>query len=123
MRALVRWFITTVAVIAAAYLVPGITIRGNGLVTVIVMGAALGLANAYLRPILKAVACGAIFLTLGLFTLVVNAGTFWIASWVSTTWLGAGFHVDGFWPAFWGAIVVSVVSFLLSWLLPDEDRD
>src|SRR5512139_3505166 len=111
---LIRWLITALAVVAAAALVPGITVTGaNGWVTVIVMAAVLGLINAIIRPILALLSCGCIVATLGLFMLVINTFTFWLASYI-TDLFGLGFQVENLWAAFLGALVVSVVSFLLS---------
>jgi putative membrane protein len=121
-RLLIRWVVTALAVAASAWLVPGISVTGsNGVLTVVVVAAVLGLVNAFIRPILKFLSCGLIVLTLGLFTLVVNAATFMIAANLSRSLFNTGFAVDGFWPAFWGAVVVSVVSFLLSVFVPDPD--
>ena len=61
-------------------------------------------------------------LTLGLFLLVINAATLALAAWISENWLDVGFSVDGFWPAFFGALIVSIVSYVLSMLVP-IDRD
>ena len=55
--------------------------------------------------------------------LVINAGTLWLASWMAQNWFGIGFNVDGFWPAFWGGLVISVVSFLLSIFIPEPQDD
>jgi putative membrane protein len=54
--------------------------------------------------------------------LVINAVTLWLASYISVQWLNVGFHVDGFWPAFWGALVVSVVSFVLSLIFTEGKK-
>lgn len=122
-RLLVRWVITAIAVAVAMLVVPGIGHSGNSaLVAILLTAAILGLANALIRPILRFLSCGCIIATLGLFVLVVNAVTLMIASWVSANWFHTGFYVEGFWPAFWGAIVISVVSFLLSVFLPDPDE-
>ena len=117
---LIRWLITALAVVAAAALVPGITVTGaNGWVTVIVMAAVLGLINAIIRPILALLSCGCIVATLGLFMLVINTFTFWLASYV-TNLFNLGFQVENLWAAFLGALVVSVVSFLLSMVFVDD---
>jgi len=123
-RLLVRWLITSIAVAAAILVVPGITQLGsNALLAIIVTAAILGFVNAVIRPILAFLSCGCIVATLGLFMLVVNAATLWLAGWMSDNWFHTGFHIDGFWPAFWGAMVISVVSFLLSMFLRDPDQD
>jgi putative membrane protein len=86
------------------------------------MAAVLGLVNAIIRPILAFLSCGCIVATLGLFMLVINGFTLWLSSWIAQNWLNIGFYVDGFWPAFWGGIIVGLVSFVLSLVLVD-DRD
>jgi putative membrane protein len=121
MRLFVRFLITAAAVAVAAWLVPGISITGNGWVAVAVMALVLGLVNAIIRPVLKFLSCGLIVLTLGLFTLVVNGAAFWLAGYFAAG-VGVGFHVAGLWPAIWGSIVVSVVSFLLSVFVHDRDE-
>lgn len=122
MRLLMRWLVNAIAVAAAAAFVNGITVVGtNAWFAVAVMALVLGLVNAFLRPLLQFLSCGLIVATLGLFTLVINAGTLYLSSQIAQNWFNVGFIVDGFWPAFWGAIVVSIVSFLLSMFLPDED--
>jgi putative membrane protein len=124
MKLLLRWLITAIALVAAANLIPGIEIQDqNGWIAVLLMAVALGLVNAFIRPLLTLLSCPFVLLTLGLFMLVVNALCLWLASWLATALFGAGFNVDGFWPAFWGSIVVSIVSFLLSLFLPDDDEE
>jgi putative membrane protein len=71
---------------------------------------------------LTLLSCPLVLLTLGVFMLVINAICFSLSSWIAQNWFGVGFVIDGFWPAFFGAIVVSIVSFLLSLFLPDENE-
>jgi putative membrane protein len=114
-RLIVRWAISAAAVAVAAWIVPGISLTGNHRVwTLILVALVLGLVNAFIRPLLSVVSCGLIVLTLGLFTLVINGLMLWLASYISLHWLGLGFHVDGFWAAVLGAILISVFSFLVS---------
>ena len=123
MKLLIRWLITSIAVAVAVWLIPGIRIEGTtGWVAVAVMAVILGLVNAILRPILAFLSCGFIVLTLGLFMFVVNGLTFWAGSWVAINWFKVGFYVDGLWPAILGSIVVSIVSFLLSVFLADQEE-
>lgn len=123
MRLLIRWVISALALLAAANLVPGIEIGDqNGWVAVFITAAVMGFVNAIIRPILTVLSCPLVLLTLGLFTLVINALMLQLSAWVSNTVFGAGFIVDGFWPAFWGSIVVSIVSWLLSIFLPDANE-
>jgi len=122
MRFIIRWFITAIAVAVAAWITPGITLEGNGVAAVIVTALILGLVNALIRPILKLFSCGLIVVTLGLFTLVINAVCLWLASWISVSWFDIGFNVNNWWSALIGSIIISVVSFLLAFLLPDKDK-
>jgi|APFre7841882724_1041349.scaffolds.fasta_scaffold06802_2 putative membrane protein len=118
---LIRWLIIALAVVVAVWLVPGIEVTGSsGWLTVIIMAAVLGLINAIIRPILALLSCGCIVATLGLFMLVINAFTFWLASYITSSWFGQGFQVDSFWSAFLGSLVVSVVSFLVSMVFVDD---
>ena len=123
MKLLFRWAITALALFVAAWLVPGITVDGSGWVLYAVMAVILGLVNAIIRPLLKFMTCPLILLTLGLFTFVVNALTLWFASWIAVNWFHVGFHVSGFWPAFWGGLIVSIVSVVLSSSRQDDDKD
>jgi len=113
----VRVFVNAVALWVAVVLVGGVDIdartTAGKLGTLLVVAVIFGLVNAVLRPIVLVLSCPLIILTLGLFALVANALLFWLTAAVSNA-LGAPFHVDGFWAAFWGALVVSIVSWLLS---------
>ena len=119
-KLLLRWVINGVALYLAAELVRGIDVRG-GWLALAVMALIFGLVNALIRPILKLLTCPLIILTLGLFTLVINALMLMLASWLGRQ-LGLGFYVAGFWPALLGALVISVVSFVLNLLIGDEDE-
>jgi len=120
-KLLLRWLINGVALYVAAELVRGIDVVG-GWQALAVMALIFGLVNALIRPILKFLTCPLIVLTLGLFTLVINALMLMLASWLGRQ-LGLGFYVAGFGPAFWGALVISVVSFALTLLTGDKDED
>jgi putative membrane protein len=122
LKLFIRWIIIAAALVVAAWLIPGITVTGtNGWIAVGVMAAVLGFVNAIIRPILAFFSCGCIVLTMGLFMLVINAATLSLSSWIANSLFGVGFEVNGFWPALFGSIVVSVVSFFLSLFLIDED--
>jgi putative membrane protein len=122
-RLLIRWAVVAASLVVATVVVPGISIQGNrAWLTVAVMAAILSLVNAFVRPILQFLSCGCIVATLGLFLFVVNAFTLWLSSWVAVNWLGVDFVVDGFWPALFGSVIVSIVSFVLNTLLVDRKR-
>lgn len=118
---IIRWIIATIAVLVTAWIIPGITITGDGIIVALAVAVILGLVNAIIRPILILLSCGCIVLTLGVFMLVVNAASLWLASWFSQL-LGIGFYVDGFFPALFGSIVISLISWLLSIFLIGEDE-
>ena len=120
MRLIVRILINAAALWVAAYVVPGIHAGGFG--SLLAVAVVFGLVNALVRPFLKLLSCPVIILTLGLFTLVINALMLMLTAWVGKQF-GIDFTVDGFVPAFLGALVVSIVSMLLSWLLPDPRRE
>jgi putative membrane protein len=80
-----------------------------------------GLINATLKPLIKVVGCAFYVLTLGLIALVVNGLLLWLTSVIAGD-LSLPFHVTGFWPAFWGAIIVGLVSWLLNLLIGDKRR-
>jgi putative membrane protein len=89
--------------------------------TLLIVALIFGLINAIVKPIVKALGCAIIVLTLGLFLLVINAAMLLLTSWIAGQ-LDIPFHVDDFYPAaFWGAIIISVVSWLLGLFVPDGD--
>ena len=116
---LLRWIINTLAVWAAVSFVPGIHWGGNDWLSLIGLGLILTLVNVFVRPVAKFVGCLPIILTLGLFSLVINAFLFWLTGAVGEMF-GIGFTVDGFWPAFLGGLVVSLVSMVMGIFLRDE---
>ncbi|MBB5110891.1 phage holin family protein [Micromonospora echinospora] len=120
---LIRLAITAVALWIATLIVPGVDVSGrntgNNVLTLIVVALVFGVVNAVLKPLIKVFGCVFYLLTLGLFALVVNALLFLLTDWIAGV-LKLPFHVDGFWAAFWGAIVVAVVSWLISVVVPDR---
>ena len=114
MNLLFRWVVSSLSLLVAAWLVPGIHAEKNSWTLFAVMAIILGLVNAIVRPVLKLLSCPLVILTLGLFVLVINGITLWLASYIAVNWFHVGFYVDGFWAAFWGALVVSIVSVILT---------
>src|SRR5579871_5604793 len=106
MKLLIRWLITSVSLVVAAWLVPGIRVPREAWTVFAAMAVILGLVNAVIRPLLKLLSCPLIILTLGVFVLVINGFTLWIASKIAVSVFGVGFYVDGFLPAFLGALIV-----------------
>ncbi len=120
MRFLIRLLINAAALWAASAVVPGISHDG-GWVNLLLVALVFGVLNAVIRPILAFLSCPLQILTLGLFTLVLNAGMLLLTGAVSQE-LGLGFTVDGFWNAFLGGLVISVVSILLSAFVRDDNE-
>lgn len=119
MDLLKRWLISSLSLLAAAWLVPGIWAEGNPLAVYFVMAVILGLINLTVKPILTLLTLPVTILTLGLFILVLNALMLLLASAIALKLFNIGFYVDGFWSAFLGALIVSVVSMILSPLIKD----
>lgn len=105
-----RWLVNTLGVMVAANLVDGISYdRLSGL---LVASLLLGIFNAIFRPLLILLTLPLVIISLGLFTFVINAFLVYTIGHVVTS-----FHVAGFWPAFWGGLVISIVSQLANWLI------
>ena len=115
MRFLIRLLTNAAALWVATRIVPGVTFAG-GWVPFLAVALVLAVINATLRPLVKLLTCPLILLTLGLFALVVNGLMLWLTSSVSQS-LGLGLHVTGFWAAFFGGLVISIVSTLVSMAL------
>lgn len=120
-RFILRWLINAVALYAAVALVPGIVAQSTNWLSFIWLALIFGLLNALLRPLLNVLTCPLILLTLGLFTLVINTFLFWLAGVIGANF-GVGFTVAGFWPAFLGGLIVSVVSVLLTMIFKDDKK-
>ncbi|MGN9763921.1 phage holin family protein [Micromonospora sp. SD12] len=120
---LIRLVITAVALWVTTLVVPGVEVSGrsgtSSALTLVVVALIFGVVNAVLKPLIKVVGCVFYLLTLGLFALVVNALLFLLTDWIARA-LDLPFHVDGFWAAFWGAIVMAVVTWLISVVVPDR---
>ncbi|MCD4738834.1 MAG: phage holin family protein [Anaerolineae bacterium] len=121
MTLLIRWAISSFSLFAAVWMVPGIRVSEAGWAVYAVMAVVLGLVNAFIRPLLKVLTCPLIVLTLGLFTLIINGLTLWVAAALANSFFGVGFYIDNFRAAFWGALIVSIVSIILNLFVADED--
>jgi len=109
---LLHWILDAAALWIAAALIPGLDFTG-GPGKLLLVAAVFGIVNSTLRPLLTILTCPLIVLTLGLFTLVLNALMLMVTGWLSDNW-NLGFTVSGFWAAFFGGLVVGVVSMILA---------
>src|SRR6267154_4906086 len=121
MRFLTRLLVNAAALWVATRVVSGVTYTGDWL-PFLGVAVVFGIVNAFIRPVMKLLTFPLIIFTLGIFALVVNGLMLWLTSSLSAT-LGLGFHVSGFWAAFWGAIVVSLTSLILSLLIREPSTE
>jgi len=121
---LIRLIINSVALYAAISIMDGhgLTASTEVWYSYVILGFIFGVVNALLRPLIKVLTCPLIMLTLGLFTLLINTGMFYLSGWLSTSIVGFGFTIDTFWGAFFGAMITSIVSVLLSIFLDDDKK-
>jgi putative membrane protein len=126
-----RWAITSVALALAAQVMDGIWFDGPSsgqaeieekLLPLLGVALILSLVTAFVKPILVILSIPFILLTLGLFLLVVNALLLLLTGWIADL-LDVGFHVDGFWPAVGGAIIISITTWILDAIVDVGDRD
>ena len=126
MRFLLRLAVSAAALAVATAVLPGIQLTAGSttskLLTLTAVALIFGVINAFLKPIIKTIGCLFYILTLGLVALVVNALLLWLVS-VVAGWLSLPFHITGFVPAFLGALIISVVTWLLSVLIPDGKKE
>jgi putative membrane protein len=125
MKLVLRILIVAGALAVAHLVISGIELtRGSDWAkagTLIVVALIFGIVNAVIKPVVKTVGCVFYVLTLGLIGLVVNGLLLWLSSWVAGK-LSLPFHITGFWPAFWGAIVVGVIGWLANLFLAADER-
>jgi putative membrane protein len=112
---LIRWVFLTMAIMVTSYLLPGIEV--SNIFSAFIAAAVLGILNALLRPILIIMTLPINIVTIGLFTLIINAGMLKL-----TASLIYGFDVHGFWTAVFGALIISIVSWLLNGLISEKGR-
>ena len=123
MKLLLRILIVAAALGVAHLAVTGIELRGGSDLskagTLILVAIIFGIVNAFLKPVIKTIGCALYVLTLGLVGLVVNGLLLWLCSWVAGK-LSLPFHITGFEPAFFGAIIVGLVGWLLNLIFDDR---
>ncbi|MFD7460579.1 MULTISPECIES: phage holin family protein [unclassified Streptomyces] len=124
MNFLVKTIANAGALAVAVWLLDKITLTGDStgkkVGTLLMVALIFGLVNFLVKPIVKLLSLPLLILTLGLFTLVVNALMLLLTSWLADK-LDIGFHVEGFWTAVLGGLIISIVSWALNVVLPDKD--
>lgn len=127
---MMRWIVRTIAnacgLAVAAWLFDGISVTGDTdtdrLLTLLFVALLFGVINEFVRPIVSFLSIPFYILTLGLFFFVVNALMLLLLGWLSDL-VGLNFHVDGFWTAVWGGIVISIIASIVGWVLPSPERE
>ncbi len=114
-RILIKWIVNSLAILIVTYIVKGIEVAGP--ITAIVVALVLGIINAILRPFIILITLPINIFTLGVFTFFINGFLFYV-----TSKIVKGFVVAGFWPAFFGSLLFSTISFLLSLLINKKSR-
>jgi putative membrane protein len=120
---LIKLIANMIALAVASWLVAGITLQGGTtsgrVLTLLIVAVVFGIVNAIVRPIVKLLSLPFIILTLGLLIFVINALMLLLTSWI-TGKLDVQFHVDGFWAALLGSLIITIVGMLLNWILPEK---
>ncbi len=126
MKFILRLVVTALATAVAVWMVPGITLtdtdRTSQALTLLGVAVIFGIVNAVVKPIMQVLSACLVVLTLGIFLLVINAAMLALTSWFAGV-VGLGFHVDGFWAAVFGSVIISVVGALLGGLLGQGRRE
>ncbi|HEX8007962.1 MAG TPA: phage holin family protein [Trebonia sp.] len=124
MKVIVKILVVAASLWVATQVVDGITVDSSDATkqigTLLAVALIFGIVNTLLKPIIKVVGCAFYVVTLGLFALVVNAGLLYLTSWIAGK-IDLPFNVAGFWAAFWGAIIIGIVSWLLDLILGVND--
>jgi putative membrane protein len=122
LRLLIRWLVNAIALWVAIQIVPGLEHTGETGASLLIIALIFGLVNALVRPVIILLTCPLIVLSMGLFILIINAIMLSLTGWLSNQF-GLGLQIDGFWPTFWGALVISVVSAVINLLIKDEGEE
>jgi len=109
LKIIIHIFTNALAILIAVFLVKGISVENITFINLLKAGLLLGIINAFIRPIVKLLSLPFIILTFGLFTVIIN-----IVLLLLTSYLIPSFSIDGFWPAFLGVVIVSMVNYLVS---------
>jgi putative membrane protein len=124
-RFLLRLLANAAALAVATWLLSGISLTadttGQKVLTLLIVALIFGIVNAIVKPIFTLVTAIVVLFTLGLFLIVINALMLLLTSWLSDQF-NLGWHVDGFWTALIGSIIISIVSFILNAFIPDKDE-
>ena len=125
MRLILRLVANAAALAVATWILSDITLTGsstlNKVVTLLIVAVIFGVLNVIIKPIFALFTAPLILLTLGLFLIVINACMLLLTSWLAGLF-DLGWHVEGFWTALLGGLIISVVSFVLNVFLPDPDK-
>ncbi len=114
MKLILRWIISAATLLLIAQYIEGITV--NGFYAALITALVLGLVNAIIRPVVVFFTLPINIITLGLFTFIINGVLFWFVATIVEN-----FEVSGFWPAFWGALILTLVSWFANLFLKEKN--
>lgn len=123
MSLIFRWAILSFSIFLVERILPGIEAKDRGWYVYVVMALILALLNVFLKPILKILSCPLLILTLGLFSLIINAIIFYFTSYIASNFLGLSFYVRSFLDAIIASFLVSFVNLILSYLYKATQKD
>lgn len=123
MNIIFRWAILAFSIFLVERLLPGIEAREKGWYVYVIMALIMALLNIFLKPILRFLSCPLIILTLGLFSLIINAIIFYFTSYIANRFFDLNFYVRSFWDAILGAFLVSLINLILLWVYKGSKKD
>jgi len=123
MNLVFRWAILSFSIFLVERILPGIEAKDKGWYVYVIMALIMALLNIFLKPILKILSCPLLILTLGLFSLIINAIIFYFTSYIANRFFDLNFFVRSFWDAVFAAFLVSLINLILSWLYKHSKED
>lgn len=123
MNLIFRWAILAFSIFLVERLLPGIEAREKGWYVYVIMALIMAILNIFLKPVLKFLSCPLIILTLGLFSLIINAFIFYFTSYIANRFFDLNFYVRSFWDALLGALLVSLINLVLVGLYKSSKKD
>lgn len=123
MNIIFRWAILSFSIFLVERLLKGIEAREKGWYVYVIMALIMAFLNIFLKPVLKFLSCPLMILTLGLFSLIINALIFYFTSYIANKFFHLNFYVRSFWDAILGAFLVSLINLILIWIYKSSQKD
>lgn len=123
MNLIFRWAILSFSIFLVERILPGIEAKDKGWYVYVIMALIMAFLNVFLKPILKILSCPLLILTLGLFSLIINAIIFYFTAYIANRFFDLSFYVRSFWDALIAAFLVSFINLILTWLYKSSQKD